>query len=83
LDARRVRKVVAGIGLIDEEQLSDDESLLEQGAVDSTGLVDLQLWLEEELGREIRAEELNSETLLRITSIVDWFNNRPDVAGLG
>lgn len=69
----RLRQIIASIGLIDEDDLIDDVSLLDQGALDSTGLVELQLTIEDDLGRELRSDELDSTTLLTITGIVDWF----------
>jgi acyl carrier protein len=74
VDARSLRELIAGIGLLDADDLLDDVSLLDQGALDSTGLVELQLTIEDELGRELGPDELDSTTLLTIKGIVDWFD---------
>lgn len=74
MHADRLRRLVADIGLIDVDELLDDVSLLDQGAVDSTGLVELQLAIEEDLGRELSAEELDGTTLLTINGIMAWLD---------
>lgn len=72
MDARAIRALIAGIGLLDEDELLDDVSLLDQGALDSTGLVELQLLIEEHIGRELGADELDSTTLLTVNGVVEW-----------
>ena len=54
--------------------LADDTSLLEEGIVDSTGMLEVTAFLEEQFGiRVLDAEILpeNLETITRITAFVD------------
>jgi acyl carrier protein len=67
-----LRAFIAGLGPVPCEELRDDVSLLDQGAVDSLGLVEIQLYLEDRLVREIEPDELARHTLVTITSIARW-----------
>jgi acyl carrier protein len=76
MTAEDLRRLIAEIGMLDEDDLLDDTSLIDQGALDSTGLVELQLVLEEELGRELRPEDLDDTTLLTVNGIADWLDRQ-------
>lgn len=80
MDAASLRRIIAGIGLIDAGELEDDTSLLDQGALDSTGLVELQLALEEYLGREIEPDELDEGSLLTVNGTLAWLDRVVPVA---
>ena len=80
MDAASLRRIIAGIGLIDASELEDDTSLLDQGALDSTGLVELQLALEEYLGREIEPDELDEGSLLTVNGTLAWLDRVVPVA---
>ena len=47
----------------DESALKNDDSFLEKGIIDSTGVLELVEWLEEEFGIQIEDEELIPENL--------------------
>ena len=47
----------------DESALKNDASFLEQGIIDSTGVLELVEWLEDEFGFQINDEELIPENL--------------------
>ena len=47
----------------DENALQNDASFLEQGIIDSTGILELVEWLEDEFGIQINDEELIPENL--------------------
>lgn len=67
-----VRTYVASLGPVSDDELDDDTSLLDQGAVDSLGLVQIQLFLEQRLGREIEPAEFDQDTLITIAAIARW-----------
>lgn len=46
-----------------EDDLQNDTSFLEQGIIDSTGVLELVDWLEEEFGITVEDEELVPENL--------------------
>lgn len=57
-----------------EAELSDDESLLDSGIVDSTGVLELVAFLEEEFDIEVKDDELipdNLDSLDRLAAFVD------------
>ncbi len=47
----------------DESALKNDDSFLEQGIIDSTGVLEMVEWLEDEFDIEIEDEELIPENL--------------------
>ncbi len=48
---------------VDESALKDDDSFLEQGIIDSTGVLELVDWLEEEFTITVDDDELIPENL--------------------
>ena len=46
-----------------DEDLKNDASFLEEGIIDSTGVLELIDWLEEEFGMSVEDEELIPENL--------------------
>jgi acyl carrier protein len=55
-----------------EEDLQDDASFLEQGIIDSTGVLELVEWLEDEFGFTVDDEELIPENLDSVNSLTDF-----------
>jgi acyl carrier protein len=47
----------------DEDSLGNDDSFLEQGIIDSTGVLELVDWLEETFSLKVQDEELVPENL--------------------
>jgi len=47
----------------DESSLGNDDSFLEQGIIDSTGVLELVEWLEETFSLKVQDEELVPENL--------------------
>ena len=47
----------------DESSLGNDDSFLEQGVIDSTGVLELVEWLEESFSMKVQDEELVPENL--------------------
>lgn len=54
----------------DETQLSDEESLLDRGIMDSTGVLELVAFLDAEYGVKVADEELLPENLDSVDRIV-------------
>jgi acyl carrier protein len=67
-----IRDFLATIGPVSSTEMNDYDPLIDQGIVDSLGLVELQLFLEEKLGREFFPGELADDTLLTIDSAARW-----------
>jgi acyl carrier protein len=55
-----------------ERSPSNDDSLIEQGIVDSTGVVELVAFLESKYGIEIRADELIPANLDSLNKLLDF-----------
>lgn len=65
-----IRKFVADRFLFgDDKKLGDDDSLLEAGIIDSTGILELINHLEEHYGIKVNDDELVPENLDTIASI--------------
>jgi acyl carrier protein len=59
----------------DDQGLDEDTSFLENGIIDSTGILELVLFLDEEFSIEIADEELipeNLDTINRIVAFLNW-----------
>jgi acyl carrier protein len=54
----------------DDSKLSDADSLLEQGIMDSTGVLELVAFLETELGLQVADRDLSPENLDSVDRIV-------------
>ncbi len=80
----RVRAyVIESFFVTDPSEVTDDLSLIESGVVDSTGYLDLIVFLETEYGIHIEDRETvpaNLETIARIAAFVD--RKREAAAGL-
>lgn len=58
----------------DDQGLEEDTSFLENGIIDSTGILELVIFLDEEFNIEIADEELIPENLDSINRIVAFLN---------
>lgn len=54
----------------DESELPNDASLLERGIIDSTGVLEIILFLEEEFGVSIKAEQMLPENFDSVDNMV-------------
>ena len=59
-----------------EESLRDDVSLLEEGIMDSTGVLNLVMFIEETFGIQVRDEELVPENLDSIDKLVAFVKKK-------
>jgi acyl carrier protein len=69
----RVKEFVTANFYVEPASLADNASLLEQGIVDSTGVLEVVSFLEAEFGIEVADEELlpeNLDTIGRISAYV-------------
>lgn len=60
----------------EEEPIEDDTSFLEQGIVDSTGILELVEWLENEFQISVADDELIPENLDSIHRIFDYLEKK-------
>lgn len=77
MDADAVRKemrsyIVENFLFGDEGQLADDQSLLEYGLIDSTGILELVAFLEEHFGVHVPDEEMIPDNLDSIERLVRY-----------
>lgn len=64
----------------DESQLKDDDSLLERGIMDSTGVLELVAFLESEFGLSVQDDELLPENLDSVSRIVAFAERKQPVS---
>lgn len=60
----------------DDSSLSDTDSLLEKGIVDSTGILELVAFLEEQYGIQVLDEEMLPANLDSVASIVAFVERK-------
>ena len=60
----------------DDEGLVDDVSFLEEGIIDSTGMLELITFLEEDFSIEIDDEEMIPENLDSINNLLAFLNKK-------
>ncbi len=72
-DLNRIRQfVLSNFYVADPGALRDDASLLDQGIVDSTGVLEVIGFLESEFGIQVKDEEMLPENLDSIASIAGY-----------
>ena len=62
-----------------EDQLKDDDSLLEKGVIDSTGVLELVAFIEEKYGFTVEDEELIPENLDSIRNIAEFVRRKTKI----
>jgi len=65
----------------DESELADDASLLEEGLIDSTGVLELVDFLEQRFGISVRDEEMMPENLDSVNALVHYVESKAGGAG--
>jgi len=79
-----IRKFIMENFLWDEEvSFSEEDSLLEKGIIDSTGILELVAFIEETYQFKIKDEELNPENLDSIKNISQFIQNKVNVSREG
>lgn len=56
--------------------LGDDDSFLDKGIIDSTGVLELVAFLEEQCGIKVKDEELIPENLDSVNNLVTFIENK-------
>lgn len=74
----KVKSFIASTFLFDtdEEALADEASLLEQGIIDSTGVLELVEWIEATFSIKIEDDELIPENLDSVTRLVQFISQK-------
>jgi acyl carrier protein len=60
----------------DEEEFSDDDSLVESGVVDQTGILEIVLFVEETYGIEVSEDELTPDNFDTVNNIAAYVTRR-------
>lgn len=74
----QLRKFIAENLLFSEEgfPVSDDESLLANGVIDSTGILELVQYVSDQFGFEVPVKEINQDNFDSITRLADYIRRR-------
>lgn len=74
----KIRNFIIETFLFDtaDATLDDDESLLDSGVVDSTGVLELVSYIEEEFGIEVKDEELVPENLDSLNKLASYIEKK-------
>lgn len=59
-----------------EDSFADSDSFLENGIIDSTGVLELVLFLEENYGFKVADEEITPENLDSFNSLIGYINKK-------
>lgn len=75
---KKIRQFIFDNFLFDAENsdLKNDDSFLDQGIIDSTGVLELVEWLEDECGIEVEDEELIPENLDSVNNLVAFIEKK-------
>ena len=60
----------------DQSELNSNDSFLEKGIIDSTGILEVIFFLEEEFGVSIEDDEMIPENLDSVNNIVNFINKK-------
>lgn len=75
---RKVRDFILSNFLFDanEAQLDNTTSFLDQGIIDSTGVLELVEWIEEQYGFTVEDEELVPENLDSVVNLASFISRK-------
>lgn len=75
--SKRVADFISEQFIFDEDlSIGNEDSLLESGTIDSTGILELVLFLEENFSIKVEDEELVPDNLDSINKIADFVTNK-------
>lgn len=60
----------------DQSELNNDDSLLEKGVIDSTGIMELVFYLEEDFNIKVDDEDIIPENMDSVTRVVNFLNSK-------
>ena len=74
----KIRSFIISNFLFDtgSDQLDDEASFLDMGIIDSTGVLELVEWLEEQYGFVVEDEEMIPENLDSVQRLVSYIENK-------
>lgn len=74
----KVRKYILENYLFTDDQsvLNSNDSFLDKGIIDSTGILEVIYFLEEEFGIKVEDDEMVPENLDSVNSIVNFIENK-------
>jgi len=64
----------------DQSALNDDDSFMKLGIIDSTGILEIISYLEEELGIQVEDDEMTPENLDSIENIIAFVSRKSVVS---
>ena len=74
---QRIRKFIIENFLFEEDDsLKEDTSFLESGIIDSTGILELVMFIEETYGINVEDDEIVPENLDSISNVVAYVNRK-------
>lgn len=62
----------------DQSSLSNDDSFIEKGIIDSTGILEVIQFLEEEFGIRVEDDEMVPENLDSVDNIIGFLSKKGD-----
>jgi len=60
----------------DQSELKDDDSFMDQGIMDSTGILELIFFIEDEFSVKVENEEMIPENLDSVNRVVNFINKK-------
>ncbi len=60
----------------EDEKISDDDSFMENGIIDSTGILELVSYIEEEFEFEVADEELVPDNFDSVNKLTEYINRK-------
>lgn len=78
MDKNRIRGYILENFLFtnDQSKLGNDDSFLDKGIIDSTGVLEIVGFLQQEFGVEVEDDEMISENLDTINNIVNYIESK-------
>ena len=61
---------------VEDSQFSDDDSFLEKGLIDSTGVLELVAFIEEQYGIRFQDDEIIPENLDSVNKLIQFLNKK-------
>ena len=61
---------------MEDSQFSDDDSFLEKGLIDSTGVLELVAFIEEQYGIRFQDDEIIPENLDSVNKLIQFLNKK-------
>ena len=80
-DTGQIRQfIVTNFLFGDDSQLQDDTSFMEKGIIDSTGILELIMFLEQQFGISIAEDEMLPENMDSLNKLGEFLSQKCDAA---